>query len=88
MEGRNQSSGKAGLGVDIIIIILLVENYMAANTFYVFESVSVHVFVYAGGVLNAPQAWKQRVKQWGSFPFRTSRSFRGCSASLERMCWM
>lgn len=43
MKGRNQSSGKAGLGVDIIIIILLVENYMAANTFDVFESVSVHV---------------------------------------------
>lgn len=42
MKGRNQSSGKAGLGVDIIII-LLVENYMAANTFDVFESVSVHV---------------------------------------------
>lgn len=44
--------------------------------------------IYEGGVLKAPQAWKQRVKQWGSFPFRTSRSFLGCSASLERMCWM
>lgn len=87
VRGGDQSSGKAELGIDIIII-LLVENYMAASRFDVCVSVSVHVSVYAGGVLKAPQAWKQRVKQWGSFPFRTSRSFLGCSASLERMCWM
>lgn len=40
--GGNQSSGEAGLGIDIIIIILLVENYMAANIFDVSLSVSVH----------------------------------------------
>lgn len=39
--GGNQSSGEAGLGIDIIII-LLVENYMAANIFDVSLSVSVH----------------------------------------------
>lgn len=74
----------------IILIILLVENVMEVNTFdtRVCVSVSVRAFVYESCILNAPQAWKQRLKQCGSFPFRTSRSFLGCSVSLERMCWM
>lgn len=43
MEGKNQSSGEAGIGIDIIIIIiLLVENCMAANKFDALVSVSVH----------------------------------------------
>lgn len=41
---------------------------------------------YAGAVLKALQAWKQRVKQWGSLPLRTRRSFLGCSASLDLIC--
>lgn len=61
---------------------------MAGIVEHVGASFRMRVDFYEGGVLKAPQAWKHRVKQWGSFPFRTSRSFLGCSASLERMCWM
>lgn len=68
-RGRRKVRVQVKLGIDIIIIIiiLLEENYMAANQFKVCVSVfflcACELFVYAGGVLKAPQAWKQRVKQ-------------------------
>lgn len=78
---------KAGLGIDIIL--LLEERYAAAaDTLNVLVSGIQCAFVHEGGILKAPQAWKQRVKQCGSFPLRTSRSFLGFSGYLERMCWM
>lgn len=52
--GGNQSSGEAGLGIDIIIIILLVENYMAANIFDVSLSVSVHAHLWGGSFESTP----------------------------------